>query len=308
MFESPKKQRTKPKLTSGKRKAQFQLKPSIDEKKDKHHEHEHKEEDPTTADSKIAVEYLDGAYKEEQALKKNISFDVFFESPKKLKPKPKLTFINRKQKKVTKINIDDNEVQKEKKHEKSHIVPSKTTEVKLSNGKFGGKFTNGKLGGKFTNDVKRKDDNEIRLRFSFLHGTTSIPSRIPVMVRFHGENTSYTRLNNEKPRVNSARRIPVRVLRITNTNKATITVPLAVRSFPESKISVRRRRTDLKISSTRNAKSPNGDDSESPRKRERGTKLPRITRKSRIPVIIKGCVWNTENSVRCEEKRKNRRS
>ncbi|CAC5410377.1 unnamed protein product [Mytilus coruscus] len=295
MFESSKKQRSKPKLTSGKRKAQFQSKPSIDEKKDKNHEHEHKEENPTTADSKIVVEYLDGAYKEEQALKKNVSFDVFFESPKKLKPKPKLTFINRKQENETKNSIDDKEVQKEEKHEKSHIVPSKTTEVKLSNG--------GKLGGKFTNDVKRKDDIEIRFRFSFLHGTTPIPSRIPVMVRFNGENMSNTGINNERPRVNSARRIPVRVLKVPNTHKAKKTDPLAVRSFPESKIAVRRG-TDLKINSTRNAKSPNGDESGSPRKRERGTKLPRIRRKSRIPVIIKGYVWNTGNSVRCEEKRK----
>ncbi|VDI01436.1 Hypothetical predicted protein [Mytilus galloprovincialis] len=78
-----------------------------------------------------------------------------------------------------------------------------------------------------------------------------------------------------------------------------MTGPLAVRSFPESNTSVRRG-TDLKINSTRNAKSPN-DDSRLPRKRERCTKLPRITRKSRIPVRIKGYVWNTFES---EDKRK----
>ncbi|VDI01417.1 Hypothetical predicted protein [Mytilus galloprovincialis] len=78
-----------------------------------------------------------------------------------------------------------------------------------------------------------------------------------------------------------------------------MTGPLAVRSFPESKTSVRRG-SDHKINSTRNAKSPN-DDSRLPRKRERCTKLPRITRKSRIPVRIKGYVWNTFES---EDKRK----
>ncbi|CAG2210954.1 unnamed protein product [Mytilus edulis] len=268
MFDSQKKQRTKPKLTSGGRKAQFQFK-HIDEKKHNRDDNKQKE-DATTADRQSAVENIDGAYKEEQELKKNVSFDVFFENPKKLKPKPKLTFINRKQENETKNNIYENEVQKEQKHKKSQIVSSKPSELKLSNG--------GKLGGKFTNDVliKRKDNNEIRFRFSFLHDQ-----------------------KNERPRVYSARRIPVRVLRVTNTNKTTLTGPLAVRSFPESNISVRRG-TDLKINSTRNAKSPN-DDSGLPRKRERGTKLPRITRKSRIPVRIKGYVWNTYES---ESKRK----
>ncbi|VDI47298.1 Hypothetical predicted protein, partial [Mytilus galloprovincialis] len=276
-------------------KAKFQLKHSIDEKKDKCHDNEQKEE--TTADSQIAVENADGAFKEEQALKKHVSFDVFFESPKKLKPKPKMSFMKRKQKNETKNNIDDNEVQKEKKHEKSPKEPSKTAEVKLLNGgklggkftngklggnftngklggkftngklggkftneKLGGKFTNGKLGGKFTNDVliKRKDNNENRFRFSFLHQTSSIPSRIPVMVRrSNGQNTSLTRQNNERPQSNSVRRIPFSVLK----------------------------------------------------KEERGTQLPRITRtrKSRIPVRIKGYVWNTyknEDKQKIDESRR----
>ncbi|VDI01416.1 Hypothetical predicted protein, partial [Mytilus galloprovincialis] len=154
MFDSPKKKSTRPKLTSAGRKANFQLKHDIDEKKDK--------------------------------------------SQKKLKPKPKLSVINRKQEKETNTTVDDNEIRKEENHEKLPIVPSKTTEVNLSNGeKLGGKFTNGKLRGKFTSDVIRKDNNEIRFRFSFLHCTTTIPSRIPLMVRlFNGENTSLTRLNN----------------------------------------------------------------------------------------------------------------
>ncbi|CAG2202303.1 unnamed protein product [Mytilus edulis] len=344
MFESPKEQRTKPKLTSAGRKAKFQLKHSIDEKKDKCHDNEQKEE--TTADSQIAVENADGAFKEEQALKKHVSFD--FESPKKLKPKPKMSFMKRKQKNETKNNIDDNEVLKEKKHEKSSKDPSKTAEVKLlnggklggkfTNGKLGGKFTNGKLGGKFTdgklggkftdgklggkftneklggkftNDVliKRKDNNENRFRFSFLHQTSSIPSRIPVMVRrSNGQNTSLTRLNNERPQSNSVRRIPFSVLKVNNKkHKAKTTGPLAVRSTPERKTSVRRG-TDLKTNSTRNAKSPN-DDSGLPRKRERGIQLPRITRtrKSRIPVRIKGYVWNTyknENKQKIDESRR----
>ncbi|CAG2220414.1 unnamed protein product [Mytilus edulis] len=292
-FDSPKKQRTKPKLTSGGGKAQFQWK-HIDEKKDKSHDKEQKE-DATTADSQIAVQNRDSAYKEEQVVKKNVSFDVFFESPKKLKPKPKLSFINRKQENKTKNNIDEKEIQEEQKHEKSHIELSQTTDANLSK--------RGKLRGVFENDVliQRKYNNEIRFRFSFLHGTTTIPSRIPVMVRrLNGENASLKRLNNERPRINSARRIPVRVLSIIKTNKATIAGPLAVRSFPESKISVRRG-TDIKINSTKNAKSSNGDDRRSPRKRERCTKLPRITRKSRIPVRIKGYVWNTYES---EGKRK----
>ncbi|XP_063448424.1 uncharacterized protein LOC134727956 [Mytilus trossulus] len=335
MFDSPKKKRTRPKLTSAGRKENLQLKHSIDEKKDKSYDNEQRE-DATTTDNQIAVE--------KDALKKNVSFDIFFESQKKLKPKPKLSVINRKQEKETKYNIDDNgvrkeekhdklpnevrkeenhekllnEVRKEKKHEKlpneirkeeNHeklpIVHSKPTEVNLSNGekftngKLGGKFTNGKLGGKFTSDVIRKDNNEIRFRFSFLHGTTTIPSRIPLMVKlFNGENTSLTRLNNERPRINSARSIPVRVLTVTNTNRATMTGPLAVRSFPGSNTSVRRG-TDLKINRTKNAKSPS-DDSRLPRKRERCTKLPRITRKSRIPVRIKSYVWNTFES---EDKR-----
>ncbi|CAG2227681.1 unnamed protein product [Mytilus edulis] len=151
---------------------------------------------------KIADEYLDGAHKEEQ----------------------------KAEKKKTINSIGDNEVQTEKKHEKSHIVPSKTPEVNLSNGgKLGGKFTNGKLGGKFANDVKRKDDNEIRFRFSFLHGTTTYPSGISVMVRRFNGKIRLKRLNNEKPHLNAVRLI---------------------------------------IYSTRNAKSPNGDDRRSPRKRE----------------------------------------
>ncbi|VDI77104.1 Hypothetical predicted protein [Mytilus galloprovincialis] len=290
MFESPKEQRTKPKLTSAGRKAKFQLKHSIDEKKDKCHDNEQKEE--TTADSQIAVENADGAFKEEQALKKH--------------------------------------VQKEKKHEKSPKERSKTAEVKLlnggklggkfTNGKLGGKFTNGKLGGKFTNEklggkftndvlIKRKDNNENRFRFSFLHQTSSIPSRIPVMVRrSNGQNTSLTRLNNERPQSNSVRRIPFSVLKVNNKkHKAKTTGPLAVRSTPERKTSVRRG-TDLKTNSTRNAKSPN-DDSGLPRKKERGIQLPRITRtrKSRIPVRIKGYVWNTyknENKQKIDESRR----
>ncbi|CAC5423732.1 unnamed protein product [Mytilus coruscus] len=85
--------------------------------------------------------------------------------------------------------------------------------------------------------IKRKNDNEVRFRFSLLHGTTTIPSRIPVMVWiFNGEKLFNKRLNNEhtngyktreRPRVNSKRRIPVRVLRITNTNRATLTGLLA---------------------------------------------------------------------------------
>ncbi|XP_071174622.1 uncharacterized protein PF3D7_1120000-like [Mytilus edulis] len=297
MFDGPKKKRTKPKLTSGGRKAKFQLKRSNDEKKDKSHDNEQKE-DATTADSQVVVENVE----KEHTLKANVSFDVFFDSQKKLKPKPKLSFINRKKENETKSKSDVSEVLKEEKHEKLPIVPSKTTEDKLSNGgKLGGKFTYGKLGRKFTSDVIRKNDNEIRFRFSILHGTTIIPSRIPVMVRrFDEQNMSLTGLNNEQPHFRSARNIPVRIMRLTKTNKATITCPLAVRSFPESKIPVRRG-IDIKINSTGNAKSPIGDDRRSPRKRERGTKLPRITRKSRIPVRIKGFVWKTNES---EDKRK----
>ncbi|XP_076108663.1 uncharacterized protein LOC143076705 [Mytilus galloprovincialis] len=302
MFDNPKKKSTKPKLTSAGRKAKFQLKYSIDEKKDKSVDNE-QNEDATTADSHIVVENIDDTckYKEEQEMKKNVSFDVFFENPKKLKPKPKLTSTNRKQENETKYNVGDNEVQKEENHEKSHIEHSKTTEVNLSNG--------GKLGGKFTNDVliKRKDNNENGFRFSFLHYTTTSPSRIPVMVRSNGQNTPLTRLNNERPQLNSVRRIPFSVLKVTNTYKANITGPLAVRSTLESKMSVRRG-TDLKINSTRNAKSPN-DDSGLPRKRERGTKLPRITRarKSRIPVRIKDFVWNTykyDDKLKIDESRR----
>ncbi|CAC5423723.1 unnamed protein product [Mytilus coruscus] len=164
-------------------KAHFQSKPSIYEKKDKGHENKHKE-DTTTADNAISVDDFEGAYREKHALRKNVSFDVFFESPKKLKSKPKLTFINIKQENVIKNNTDDKEYPKvekneETKHEKSHeIIRSKTTEVH---------FSNGKLGGNFKKDVsiKRKDDNEVRFKFSLLHGTTSIPSRIPIMVRLH---------------------------------------------------------------------------------------------------------------------------
>ncbi|CAG2202292.1 unnamed protein product [Mytilus edulis] len=279
MFDNPKKKSTKPKLTSAGRKAKFQLKYSIDEKKDK--------------------VLITNKTKMKQLLTVILLLKILMiHNPKKLKPKPKLTSTNRKQENETKYNIGDNKVQKEENHEKLHIVPSKTTEVKLSNG-----FTNGKLGGKFTNDVliKRKDNNENGFRFSFLHYTTTSPSRIPVMVRSNGQNTSLTRLNNERPQSNSVRRIPFSVLKVTNTYKANITGPLAVRSTPERKISVRRG-TDLKINSTRNAKSPN-DDSGLPRKRERGTKLPRITRarKSRIPVRIKGFVWNT---YKYDDKRK----
>ncbi|XP_063440134.1 uncharacterized protein LOC134721239 [Mytilus trossulus] len=291
MFDSPLKKRTKPKLTSGGRKAKFQ----IDEKKDKSHDNEQKE-DATTDDSQVAVENVGSAYKEEHALKPNVSFDVFFESPKKLKPKPKLSFIKRKQENETKCKSDVSKVLKGEKHAKLPIVPIRTTVEKLSNrGNLGGKVTKGKIARKVTSDVIRKDDNDIRFRFSFLHGTTIIPSRIPVMVRrFDEKNMSLTDLNKEKPRFDSARSIPVRVLRITKT------CPMSARSYPESKISVRRG-TDIKINSTGNAKSPNGDDRRSPRKRERGTKLPRITKKSRIPVRIKGFVWNTNES---EDKRK----
>ncbi|XP_063397043.1 uncharacterized protein LOC134681372 [Mytilus trossulus] len=305
MFESPKEQMTKPKLTSGGRKAKFHLKHSINEKKDESHDNEQKE-DATTADNQIAVENANGAYKEDHALKKHVSFDVFFESPNKQKPKPKMSFMKRRPKNETKNNIDDNELQKVEKHEKSPKVPSKTTDVKHSNGGYlGGKFTNGKLGGKLTNDVliKRKDQNENRFRFSFLHQTSSIPSRIPVRVkRSNGQSTSLTRSNYERPQSNSVRRIPFSVFKVTNKkHKAKTTGSVAARSIPERKISVRRG-TDLKINRTRNAKSPN-DDSGVHRKRERGTKLPRITRarKSRIPVRIKGYVWNTNES---EEKRK----
>ncbi|VDI63388.1 Hypothetical predicted protein [Mytilus galloprovincialis] len=265
MFDSPNKQGTKPNLNSGGRKTKFQLK-HIDEKKDKSDDNKPKE-DARTADRQIAVENVDSAYKEEQDLKKNVSFDVFFESAKKLKPKPKLSFINRKQENESKNKIDDNEVQKKEKHEKSQIVPCKTPEINLSNG--------GKLGGKFANDVIRKAVKEIRFRFSFLHETSSILKQNP------------------------ARRIHVRVLKVTNTNRATLTGPLAVRSFPEGKISVRRG-TDLQINSTKNAKSPN-DDSRLPRKRERCTKLSKIKRKSRIPVRVKDHVWSTYTS---DDKRK----
>ncbi|CAG2202294.1 unnamed protein product [Mytilus edulis] len=230
IYESPKEQRTELKLTSGGRKAKFQLKHSIDEKKDKSHDNGQKE-DTQTIDSQIAVENANGALNEDHALKKHVK----------------------------------------ERHDKSPKVPSKTTEVKLSNGgKIKGKFTNEKLGGKFTNDVliKRKDNNENGFRFSFLHGTTSIPSRIPVMVRFNGQNTPLTRLNNERSQSNSVRRIPFSVLKVNNKkHKAKTTGPLAVRSTPERKTSVRRG-TDLKTNSTRNAKSPN-DDSGLPRKRER---------------------------------------
>ncbi|CAG2257365.1 unnamed protein product [Mytilus edulis] len=245
MFDSPNKQRTKPKLNSGGRKAKFQLK-YINEKKDKSDDNKPKE-DARTADRQIAVENVDSTYKEEQDLNKNVSFDVFFESAKKLKPKPNLSFINRKQENESKNKIDDNEVQKEEKHEKFQIVPCKTPEVNLENGgKLGGKFTNGKLGGKFANDVVRKAVKEIRFRFSFLHETSSIPSKIPVMVRrFNGENKSLTKLNNERLRVNSTRRIHVRVLKVTNTNRATLTGPSAVRSFPEGQNINKRKKESL---------------------------------------------------------------
>ncbi|VDI57543.1 Hypothetical predicted protein [Mytilus galloprovincialis] len=208
MLEKPKKHTSKPKLSSEKRKT-FNLMSNVTEPNIKSNENI---EDVKLKEKKV-----------------NTSFDIMFDSPKKKK--------SRKRKQNT--TVDDNEIRKEENHEKLPIVPSKTTEVNLSNGeKLGGKFTNGKLRGKFTSDVIRKDNNEIRFRFSFLHCTTTIPSRIPLMVRYiNGENTSLTRLNNERPRVNSARSIPVRVLKVTNTNRATMTGPLAVRSFPESNTS-----------------------------------------------------------------------
>ncbi|CAC5384123.1 unnamed protein product [Mytilus coruscus] len=41
------------------------------------------------------------------------------------------------------------------------------------------------------NSIKRKDDSEVRFRFSLLHATTNIPNRIPVMVNISekGERT-----------------------------------------------------------------------------------------------------------------------
>ncbi|VDI37655.1 Hypothetical predicted protein [Mytilus galloprovincialis] len=215
MFETPKKQRFKPKLFSEKRNT-FNLIHSVTEQKIKSHE---------------SIEDVKHEKKE------SISFDIMFETPKKQRSnmsKARLTSCKTKTQFQSKPSIDgkkdkimdkntkrrnqqlltvykiadeyldgahkEEQVQTEKKHEKSHIVPSKTPEVNLSNGgKLGGKFTKGKLGGKFANDVKRKDDNEIRFRFSFLHGTTTYPSGISVMSFSKREDQAKNSEANQNP-------------------------------------------------------------------------------------------------------------